>query len=334
MEFEQCFFLDVGQGNSSVIRLLDRKVILFDAGPVGQGTVWNFLHANDVAEIECIVISHNDADHIRGFFKIAEAFGHRIKNIFVLKDRLKNSGQYDAALSLFRRGIIPRPQRAEVRNLVEPLEIYRNERISVEILYPDFLCNESSLEAGSANRTSVIARVQSQNRTAILFPGDSTIEAWRDLETFSKLLPLQTDIVVVPHHGGAISNKPEDVAWLYSDAIQPKNAIVSVSSGNSFGHPQKETIDALVKSGTRVLCTQLTHQCEPNFGNVSPGVMQEMLSFSRSSSESDNRHIGCAGTVVSYLEPNKTKILRRQKHRNAIKNLAHPMCMQKPETTI
>ncbi len=63
----ECFFLDVGQGTANVILLEGGRALVIDTGPARRGIVKRLLVDYGVREIECVVLSHNDRDHIAGF---------------------------------------------------------------------------------------------------------------------------------------------------------------------------------------------------------------------------------------------------------------------------
>ncbi len=327
-KFEKCFFLDVGQGNSSVILTPDNRAIIVDAGPVKQGVLWNFLASIDIKKIECVILSHNDNDHIRGFAKIAETYGAMIGSVFILRDRLDRSGTYDAFMSLAKRGIIPRPKRAEVRDLTEEFTVFENERVKLDLLYPDFLANESGVVSGDTNRTSVIAKLACKGRAAVIFPGDSTIESWRDIAGNSRALPIDVEILVMPHHGGAIGSSSEEVDWFLESAVRPRFAIMSVGSGNGYGHPNTDTLERLRTKQVHVICTEITPHCHAEVASLNPGVLRGTLPYSRSANIADITHIGCAGTVVAELREDRTRIIRVNKHRSQIREkVATPKCL-------
>jgi beta-lactamase superfamily II metal-dependent hydrolase len=70
----RAYFLDVGQGDSSVILFKD-KVILIDAGEVDQGErVVSDLQKLGVTQIDLLVATHPHADHIGGMQTVLAHF--------------------------------------------------------------------------------------------------------------------------------------------------------------------------------------------------------------------------------------------------------------------
>jgi beta-lactamase superfamily II metal-dependent hydrolase len=99
-------FVDVQQGDGAVIESPDGKVVLVDGGD-------NQLFARYLAaryrgssesrpkEVDCIVVSHGDADHFAGLTKIRESEDHptRAKQLFLHPARV------------FHNGLVKRPER-------------------------------------------------------------------------------------------------------------------------------------------------------------------------------------------------------------------------------
>jgi len=74
--FPKLAILDVGHGNSAVLH--DRDAILvFDAG-LGN-ILYEYILENNIQEIEALLISHSDADHLAGIaVAAAKCRNHRL----------------------------------------------------------------------------------------------------------------------------------------------------------------------------------------------------------------------------------------------------------------
>ncbi len=74
-------FIDVGQGNSSFVKLPDGKTMLIDGGDKEYGeTVAEFLEERNVSQIDYLIATHSDSDHIGGLNYIIENF--EIKTVY------------------------------------------------------------------------------------------------------------------------------------------------------------------------------------------------------------------------------------------------------------
>lgn len=74
-------YIDVGQGNSSFVKLPDGKTMLIDGGDKEFGeTVADFLNDRNITQIDYLIATHSDSDHIGGLNYILENF--EFKHIF------------------------------------------------------------------------------------------------------------------------------------------------------------------------------------------------------------------------------------------------------------
>lgn len=74
-------YLDVGQGNSAVIRLPDDKFVIIDGGDIVYGSkIVEYLHSKNVESIDYMIATHADADHIGGLLSVLDEFD--VKNIY------------------------------------------------------------------------------------------------------------------------------------------------------------------------------------------------------------------------------------------------------------
>lgn len=84
------YFIDVGQGDSTLIRTMYNKTILIDGGgfefgtyDVGESTLLPYLLDRRITSIDYIIISHFDSDHVKGILTVMENL--KVKNIIISK---------------------------------------------------------------------------------------------------------------------------------------------------------------------------------------------------------------------------------------------------------
>jgi len=74
-------YIDVGHGNSTLVKLPDGKIVLIDAGNTMYGeVVYDYLCDFGVAKIDYLIATHADSDHIGGMNYLFDKF--EILNIF------------------------------------------------------------------------------------------------------------------------------------------------------------------------------------------------------------------------------------------------------------
>lgn len=337
IQYGRCLFVDVGQGTANVILLRNKRAILLDAGPIRKGSpVVRILE--DIDSIECVVLSHNDKDHIAGWEEVAIRFGRKIRDVWCLVDKNYACGaRIDITMALWRDKKIPTPRRLSLDDLASPRTIWADtgSPLRLDVWYPDLPGDCEALRAGAPNRTSGIVCLHCDGRS-ILFPGDSEMDAWRRLAEESPVLPMQLSALAVPHHGGLTGAGEEDLDWLFGHLLKPQAAVISVGTVNGHRHPRPEVISALRRANVAVLCTQITSQCHDELESLRPGVIRpndpgvsspvESLTLSARRS----RLVACAGTVRANLLENHIAIDRVTVHQKAVvRKLRSPLCRPK-----
>jgi beta-lactamase superfamily II metal-dependent hydrolase len=355
-----CYFLNVGQGSSSIVYLGDGRAVVIDGGRSSQVPL-GFL-SRYVNTIEALIVSHNDKDHQAGAAEILHNFRGRVKDLYFLEDRpVDRVGLFELAEGMIAERAI-RVRRLERSN--EPHVLLQDSAsgLTLEILYPEYMDNYRARRAKSTNATSgIIALFCGSGRC--LFPGDATIVAWQRLHARFNGRPIPCDVLAVPHHGGVIwssrsrsrprsgtsatfdsSTAVGELRWLYSRAIHTDYAVISVGTNNSYGHPRAEVIDALRDGYPKtleksiVLCTQITKNCcdDDVLEQIRPGLLDPVFpSLPRARSGARTQHesggIACAGTVVAEIGENFLTVQRVRDHQSKLDGLqrlagARPMC--------
>jgi competence protein ComEC len=123
--------------------------------------------------------------------------------------------------------------RAERGNLIKP------GTLTLQVLHP------APSFSGDANGSSIVVSMV-YGGFKFLFTGDADSEA----ETDMLYSLFDVDILKVAHHGSRYSSSPEFLA-----AVKPEVAIYCAGTGNSYGHPHTETINALNTAGAKVYGT-------------------------------------------------------------------------------
>jgi len=212
-------FLDVGQGDSSVVELPDGKTLVIDTGRTGRETA-GFLTYRGKRTIDALAISHIHPDHTGGLDHLLRKF--RVKELW-------DNG----------RLIIPEDfsSTVKVRSLTRG-DVVEGKGYRIYTLHPysEFYSVFGSEYVG-ANNESLVLKIEGKNRS-FLFAGDVEEEAEDDMSHLGRWL--KSDILKVPHHGGKTSaHEP------FLELISPQFAVVSVGRDNRFGHPHREILDML-----------------------------------------------------------------------------------------
>jgi competence protein ComEC len=207
---------DVGQGQAVLVRTA-QHVLLYDAGPryapdvdAGQRVVVPLLRSLGW-RLDRLVLSHRDTDHTGG----ARAVLAMHPNADVL-------GSLPADLPWTRH---PGYQTCEAG------QRWTWDGVHFEVLHPQ----ASAPRRAVSNASSCVLRIQAASGS-LLLSGD--IEAPEEAALVSRLgARLQTDVLLVPHHGSKTSSS---LAWLAQ--VQPQWAWVQAGYRNRFGHPAQAVV--------------------------------------------------------------------------------------------
>lgn len=228
------YFVDVGQGDCTLIKTPTNKSILIDGGgsefgnfDVGESILLPYLLDRRITTIDYMFISHMDSDHIGGLFAVMENL--KVKNIIISK------------------------QGKESQNLIKFQEVVKDKKINVIVVkkgdniiidnytYFEILFPEGNLiDENILNNNSIVTMLHSLG-LKILFTGDiEKIAEERLCELYIDTNKLNADILKVAHHGSKTSSIAK-----FLELVTPKVALIGVGENNNFGHPNEEVLERI-----------------------------------------------------------------------------------------
>ena len=229
----RAYFLDVGQGDASIILFKD-KVIVIDSGEVDQGEkVVAALRELGVKKIDLLVATHPHSDHIGGMQDVLENF----KVQKVLDSGIPSTSPlYERFLKMIEtRGITYIVARQGQTIDIDP---------SLRILV---LSPPEDRTSDDLNANSIVLRI-SYGTVNLLYAGDATASAE---EAITKTgYPLAAQVLKVGHHGSSGSSSAP-----FLSRVNPDIAVIPVGNANDYGHPHKATLDRLAAAGSMVFRT-------------------------------------------------------------------------------
>ena len=217
------YFIDVGQGDSTLIVTPKNKKILIDGGEGTPEVLLSYLLDRRINKIDYIIISHFDSDHCNGLIEVIEKI--KVKNIIISRQSEK-SEEYKNIVNIIKQKNI------KVSVVKEKDKIFIEKNVYMEILNP-----AKELEFQDLNNNSIIAKLVYMN-FSMLFTGDiekseeNLINKYRD--------NLKSTILKVSHHGSKTSTSEEFLKY-----VKPEIALIGVGKDNKFGHPNQTTIEKL-----------------------------------------------------------------------------------------
>jgi competence protein ComEC len=240
--------MDVGQGSSALIELPGGECVLADGGgfygnrfDVGARVVGPFLWKKKITNVDILVLSHPDPDHLNGLLFIARHF--HVREVWMNLEAADTQPYRDFLDIISEKGIrVVGPQgllRARVINGVR-----------FEVLYPpvDFLKRKVKEAWRTPNNNSLVLKVTFRN-VSFLLPGDIEAEAERELARHA-CPTLKSDLVLAPHHGSKSSSTPE-----FLECVKPEVAVVSSGWKNRFGFPHPKILKRYRALGCQVFRT-------------------------------------------------------------------------------
>jgi len=241
--------IDVGQGDSLLIVSPEGRTMLIDPGgpvggvketaeaqaafDIGEEVVSPYLWSRRIRRLDLMVLSHAHSDHMGGMAAVMRSFQPRELWVGVDVD----SAAYRALL-------------AEAAELGVVLRHYRTGEhvdwsgVSIDVLAPAV----DYVNAGApVNDDSLVLRLQ-YGKGSVMLEGDAQALSERAMLAEGRLAPVT--LLKVGHHGSRTSTTPELLA-----AVHPRDAVVSVGKGNTFGHPRYEVIERIAEAHTQLYRT-------------------------------------------------------------------------------
>lgn len=321
-------FLDVGQGDSTVIILPDsQSAILVDCPESQAPMVFDFLEAHRIQVIKYAFITHSDLDHAGGMVDLINQFhseGGEVRYLAYLHDRLSSGKKYIDLL----RGLakIGRTGIQEFHPYASD-KIVKIDEISLQVLHPTRADCSDALALANRNDISVVLRVEYADRR-VLLGADVQGQGWSWIA--NRHIDLQADILKFPHHG-AWYDKGMLIPELL-DTIRPGYVIISVGTRRKGGyiHPSEKTFTELRTryKTLRFLCTQATFQCHSDFNCIREQIFSFLPPDSQvGASRHDEKACPCAGTIFARISNSGIVVTPNTKeHTLIINHFNTPQC--------
>ena len=223
--------LDVGQGLSVLVQA-DGEYLLYDGGGRGASSyVVAYLQQHGVTELEWLVASHYDEDHISGL--VGTLHTTPVEQA-LMPDYTTDTQIYQSLQNVLaeKAVTVTYPAQGDTFSLGSA---------EIQIVGPQ------NYDYDSDNSNSLCLLIEYGDFRCLL-TGDAEQDAERDMTTSGR--DLSCDVYVVGHHGSSSSTSEELL-----EAASPRYAFLSVGAGNAYGHPTEQTMTALQQYGVALYRT-------------------------------------------------------------------------------
>ena len=241
----EIYFLDVGQGDSTIIRTAKNKTIVIDGGEgeksgfdYGKNVLFPFLINKGVRKIDFLIFSHFDSDHCGGLIYLLENI--KVEKILIGKQFEKNENlEYIVNLA--------NKKHVKIIELQAGNKINIEKESSLEILWPSVA---EKISENSINNNSLVCKFVCKNFSMLLTGDIESIAEEKLIEKYKNTNRLNANILKIAHHGSKTSSNQE-----FLNEVNPKIALIGVGRKNKFGHPNQEVLERLKEKGIQIYRT-------------------------------------------------------------------------------
>ncbi|MGB3683995.1 MAG: ComEC/Rec2 family competence protein [Rubrobacteraceae bacterium] len=226
--------IDVGQGDATLIQSGGESYLIDGGDPEAGPEVVDFLRSRGVEELDGLVATHPDADHIGGLSDVLDAF--EVSTVYLSGDN-KATTTANTFLSAVQE------EESQVLEARAGLELDWGGTDVVVVAPPP----ESEGGLFSDSNENSVSLLLTFGEARVLLPGDAESQAEEYISMGLYTGPVT--LLKVGHHGSNSSTSP-----LLLSRFPPEVAVVSVGD-NSYGHPTPQTIGRLKTVGAEVFRT-------------------------------------------------------------------------------
>jgi competence protein ComEC len=236
--------VDVGQGDAMLVTFPNGRQMIVDAGglsvrsefDIGERVVGPALRARHLLNVDYLVLTHGDADHVGGGRSLLRDFaphevwwGVPVANHPPAAALRAEADRIRATWRTLQRGDHLDVGPVELRVHHPPLPEWERQKVR--------------------NNDSLVLELRF-GEVSMLLTGDIGRDVEEDLLPALDLLPRV--VLKVAHHGSGTSTGDE-----FLKKVKPAVAIIGVGRGNTFGHPVPYVLERLQQVGAEIFRTDL-----------------------------------------------------------------------------
>lgn len=228
-------FLDVGEGLSVLLSTKQGNILIDTGGEETQESLCRRLHQLNVKDLELLILTHTDEDHIGGADGVIGEFSP--KEIWINDAEDETDSFYRLQESL------------QTASATVTTAGYGDTKtvgnVTLTVLSPE----KEKTERKNGNEDCLCVYVTA-GEIHFLLMADAEEKTEKELLKKLPASQLQADVLLVGHHG---SNTSSTEAFLQT--VSPKFAVISCGAGNRNGHPDGRVLARIRETNAEILRT-------------------------------------------------------------------------------
>ena len=294
--------LDVGHGNCAIV--IDRNATSIIDAALG-GLLLDFLREEGLKEVDYVLVSHADLDHIGGLIALLSSDEVIVKSVHLNPDPMRNSKIWDDLKCVLKDA--RRKRNVVVKNGLSttiPGPLPTGE-LTIEVVAPSPVLaltgvggTTVSNETLSAHSLNAVIRLLHGDKGLALFCGDLDESGLSELRTENAAI--EAEVLVFPHHGGLPGKDPAAFTSTLYQMVKARLVVFSIGRGK-HGTPRPEIVTAVRQANPEVhiACTQLSERCASDLPETTPSHLADVVALGR------ERNSCCAGTLIIFPPPTR-----------------------------
>ncbi len=223
----QVYFLDVGQGDSTLV-VCDGESMIIDGGPLSTSDfLYSFIRNTlKLDHMDYMISTHPHEDHVGGLAAVLNAVP---VDLILTPTTEWDSKKFESMKTYAAMQGTP----ISIPNEGDTLHLGG---ATITILH----CWPEARDYSGTNDMSIVVRID-YGKTSFIITGDA--EMYSEYMMIDSGLPLKADVLRVAHHGSYTACSQQ-----FIDAVDPTYAVISCGEGNSYGHPHQVVLDRLTNT--------------------------------------------------------------------------------------